>query len=215
MSFVSSFRGTKSDGAVSDDTFLSPKKSISSSSSSSSSVELNITPQQKKKSSKRKLDLAQSEDERSVQIKLSVSKVPEDEENCCDPKNILFAKVVRTIIALLDSATVNKLGLGKLHQIIQKRKEDISPVVGLNEQDRKVQRTRARLLIKEATNDTKTSIIASIVCDYVDYGLKGIRFLQHLSDKGDQSRFVTMVPTWSWQETELISLYQLGLSRFR
>lgn len=184
--------------------FLSPSKA------KSKAVESKITPVKK-----RRLDIAVEEDRTSTTRR----KVIEEEENCRCPENLPLLRLVSTAIEISEEG-LSELKLKDLRNLQEALRDSMEIVISthgtnLSAEEVKKNRSKARSLIEKCTKDRKMSIVASIVCDYVDNGKDDIGYLQHLQKTGDPKGFRTMVPTWSWMGKSLTSLYELGLSRFR
>lgn len=183
------------------DAFLSPSKATSK------AVESEITPVKK-----RGLDIVEG---RTSTIR---KKARDEEENCRCPENSTLLRLVSTAVEMPEGLTQLKLkDLRKLKEALRNSAEKIVSMSGsrLSAEEVKINRSKARSLIEKCTDDRKTSIVASIVCDYVDNGKDSISYLEHIQEKGTAKGFCTMVPTWSWMGKPLVSLYDLGLSRFK
>ena len=195
----------KQDGTKVSASYLSPSKARSRAGESERTAEPKITPVKK-----RKLDI---EDQLSIKRK----QVKEEVENTRCPENLPLLGVVSAAIGSKDLTAMKLTDLKKLYEVLRNSTEEIVSMNGSNLSAEEVRsnRSKARLLIENCTKDRKTSIVASIVCDYVDNGVDGIGYLEHVQRTGTAKGFWTMVPSWSWMGKSLNSLYELGLSRFR
>ena len=100
--------------------------------------------------------------------------------------------------------------------MISRLSGSITPISGVDDAtESKRIRERARSVIEKVAENKSTSIVSSIVCDFVDKGPENIGLLRHIKNTGDCTGFHMIIPTWAWQQPELPSLYELGLSRFK
>ena len=183
------------------DTFHSPLKA-------NGKAELKITPVKK-----RKLDLQEESSEPTTGGEM----VLEEEENCHCPANLSLLRIISRVIESEGPTELNLKDLRALHEAVRKKKEEIVSLNGssLSAENTKSCHENARSLIEDCTKDRKTSMVASIVCDYVDKGENDIGYLLFVQKTGSGKGFQTKVPSWSWMAQSLTSLYDLGLSRFR